>query len=76
MSVPLVLIVIPYAIVVGLALLISLVNLYHLLHYGFFDFEAALFTYFFYGFVIILMFWAWRELSAIDWASATLILGA
>ncbi|MBI4135423.1 hypothetical protein HY477_01680 [Candidatus Uhrbacteria bacterium] len=76
MTIPLVFLLIPYAVIIGLVILFSFVNLYHLLHYGFFYFSAALFTYLFYGAVAIILFWAYQELSAVNWSSAVLIIGS
>ena len=75
MTIPLVLFLIPYAIIIGLIILLSLMNLYHLLHYGFFYFGAALFSYIFYGLVAIVLFWAYQELNIVAWTQAVLIIG-
>lgn len=75
MTIPLVLFLIPYAIIIGLIILLSLMNLYHLLHYGFFYFGAALFSYIFYGVVIIVLFWTYQELNIVNWQEAVLVIG-
>ncbi len=75
MTIPLVFFLIPYALIIGLIILLSFLNLYHLLHYGFFYFSAALFTYLFYGIVAIILFWTYQELNLVDWQNAFLTIG-
>lgn len=75
MTIPLVLFLIPYAIVIGLVIIFAIVNLYHLLHYGFFYFGAALATYVFFGIIAVVLLWAFQELSTVNWAQSTLTIG-
>jgi hypothetical protein len=75
MSIPLIYFFIPYALLMVIIVTIAIMSLYHLLHYGFFYFGAALATYAFFGILIVVLFWNYQELSSIDWGSATLYLG-
>ena len=52
-----------WGIFVGFTVLLSLVNLFHLVHYGFFSFKSALFSLLYYGAVAIILFWALQELG-------------
>ncbi len=58
-----------WAVFVGITVLLSLVNLFHILHYGFWTFKSALFSFFYYGAVVIIIFWAWQELGQFDWSA-------
>lgn len=68
MIIPLWVILIIWAIFVGATVLLSLVNLFHILHYGFWTFKSALFSFFYYGVVIIVLYWTWGQLGNFDWS--------
>ena len=75
MTIPLYYLLIPWAIVIGITVLLSLVNLFHLVHYGFFTFRSALFCMLYYGAVAIVLFWTFQELSQFDWHQVLLTIG-
>lgn len=75
MIIPLWTLLLVWGLFVGFVILLSLVNLFHLLHYGFWTFKSALFAFFYYGAVIIILFWAWRELGQFDWSQTLFTIG-
>lgn len=64
-----------WALFVGATVLLSLVNLYHLLHYGFWTFKSALFSLLYYGTVIILLYWTWTQFVQFDWSVPLFTIG-
>ena len=75
MIIPLWTILLLWAIFVGFTVLLSLVNLFHILHYGFWTFKSALFSLLYYGTVIIILFWAWQELGQFDLSQPLFTVG-
>ena len=75
MIIPLWTILLLWAIFVGFTVLLSLVNLFHILHYGFWTFKSALFSLFYYGTVAIILFWAWQEIGQFDLSQPLFIIG-
>ena len=75
MTITLWFILILWGIFVGATVLLSLVNLFHILHYGFWTFKSAAFSLFYYGTVIIILFWAWQNLGQFDWNQALFTIG-
>ena len=75
MAIPLWIILVLWGIFVGFTVLLSLVNLFHILHYGFWTFKSALFSLFYYGTVIIILYWAWLELGNFDWNQTLFTFG-
>ncbi|KKU11316.1 MAG: hypothetical protein UX17_C0082G0003 [Parcubacteria group bacterium GW2011_GWC2_45_7] len=75
MIIPLWSILILWAIFVGVTVLFSLFNLYHILHYGFWTFQSALFSFLYYGIVIIIIFWTLQQLPQFDWSQPIFTLG-
>lgn len=75
MVIPLWIILILWGIFVGATAILSLVNLFHILHYGFWTFKSALFSLIYYGVVIIILYWAWGELSQFDWNQPLFTIG-
>lgn len=75
MIIPLWTILILWCVFVGLIVLLSLFNLFHILHYGFWTFKSALFSFFYYGAVIIILYWAWTQIGQFDWATPLFTIG-
>ena len=76
MIIPLWTILIVWAVFVGFTVLLSLVNLFHLVHYGFFTFKSALFSLLYYGIVAIVLFWAIQALAPFDFNQPAFTIGA
>ncbi|MBI2552495.1 hypothetical protein HYW17_04325 [Candidatus Uhrbacteria bacterium] len=75
MTIPLWFILVLWGIFIGFTVLLSLVNLFHILHYGFWTFKSALFSLFYYGAVIIILYWAWTELGSFNWNQPLVTFG-
>lgn len=75
MVLPLWSILILWVIFVGATVILSLVNLYHLLHYGFWTFKSALFSFLYYGVVIIVLYFTWTQLGQFDWSQPAFTIG-
>ncbi len=67
MVIPLWVIIALWGVFIGLTVLLSLINLFHILHYGFWTFKSAIFSLAYYGSVIIILYWAWVQLGNFDW---------
>ena len=75
MTIPLYFLLILWGIFVGLTVLLSLINLVHIVHYGFWTFQSALFSFLYYGAVIIILFWLWQQLGQFDFNQPLFIIG-
>lgn len=75
MIIPLWTILILWALFVGATVLLSLVNLFHILHYGFWTFKSAVFALLYYGTVIVVLYWTWGQLGNFDWGQPLFTFG-
>lgn len=75
MVIPLSVIIVVWAVFVGVMVLLSLINLFHLVHYGFFTFKSALFSLLYYGTVAIVLFWAIQALGQFDFNQPAFTIG-
>lgn len=75
MIIPLWYLLIVWGVFVGLTVILSLANLFHILHYGFWTFKSALFSLFYYGAVIIILYWAWIHIGQFDWNQTLFTIG-
>ncbi len=64
-----------WAVFVGFTVLLSLMNLFHLVHYGFFTFKSALFSFLYYGVVAIVLFWAVQQVMQFDFNQTVFTIG-
>lgn len=64
-----------WGVFVAVTVIFSLINLYHILHYGFWTFKSALFAFLYYGAVIIILFWAWQTIPQLDWSQPLFSVG-
>jgi len=69
MTISLALLLIPYSIVVLLFLLLSVLNVYHLICYGATTRTSFLFTFLFIAGTATIAYFSWQALGAIDWTS-------
>lgn len=70
MIIPLWIILIIWGGFITATVLLSLINLFHILHYGFWTFKSAVFSLLYYGTVIIVLYWTWGQLGNFDWNQA------
>ncbi|MDO8505793.1 MAG: hypothetical protein Q7S48_04425 [bacterium] len=64
-----------WALFVGFTVLLSLINLFHLVHYGFWTFKSALFSLLYYGTVAIILFWAVTQILQLDFNQILFTIG-
>ena len=75
MIIPLWVILIAWSIFVGITILLSIANLFHILHYGFWTFKSAVLSLFYYGAVLIILYWVWTQLPQFDWQQTLFTIG-
>lgn len=67
MTIPLWALLIPYGIILVLFVFFTLMNLYHLVRFGFFTFGAVMFFLMFTGASAFVLMTAWQSLGSVDW---------
>jgi hypothetical protein len=70
MSFPLGLLLIPYLLVVLLSLLLAVLNVYHLVHYGATTKTSFLFTFVFVAGLVVIAVASWLALGGINWGDS------
>lgn len=75
MIIPLWTILIIWGVFIAATVFLSLINLFHILHYGFWTFKSAVFSLLYYGTVIIVLYWTWGQLGNFDWNQAIFTIG-
>jgi len=68
MSFPIGLLLIPYAIVVLMSLVLAVLNVYHLIHYGATTRTSFLFTFIFVAGIAVMSFVSWQVLGGVNWS--------
>jgi len=73
MSFPIGLLLIPYGIVVLLFLVLAVLNVYHLVHYGATSRTSFIFTFVFVAGAALIAFVSWQSLAGVDWSAGVSI---